>query len=112
MEKYPCSANTIPVVDRDASDQYGRYLKQGTVDMWFYYLAEGRKVGSMTVQDIWFERRFIREDGSTNGKNKDVMLTAYTAKGDADPYNGNGIVEPPTDQAKNDSTGSASAAAT
>eukprot|EP00971_Amphidinium_carterae_P128358 2542728-Amphidinium_carterae.1 len=31
MERDPCSGNTIPVVDRDAFDQYGRYLKQNVV---------------------------------------------------------------------------------
>eukprot|EP00971_Amphidinium_carterae_P301275 5985808-Amphidinium_carterae.1 len=62
--------------------------------------------------DIWFERRSIREDGKPNGKNKDVMLTTFTAKRDADPYNGTDVVEPQTDQEETENTGSASAVAT
>eukprot|EP00971_Amphidinium_carterae_P001482 29663-Amphidinium_carterae.1 len=55
MERFPCKSNLVPRVEQDAIDHYGRHLKAGTIDMKFRYLAEGREVGAMTIQDFWFE---------------------------------------------------------
>eukprot|EP00971_Amphidinium_carterae_P146346 2900838-Amphidinium_carterae.1 len=112
MEKYPCASNNVPSINRDVFDQYGRFLRKGTVDMRFYYFVEGKDVGSMTVRDIWFERRHVEVEGKPEGKNQDVMLTTFTAKREADPYNGAGVVERPTDVNQNETTDSASASAT
>eukprot|EP00971_Amphidinium_carterae_P126738 2510814-Amphidinium_carterae.2 len=75
--------------------------------MRFYYLAEGKEIGSMTIQDFWFERRYIREDG----KNNNVMVTIYTAKQDLDPYNGSGIVQLQQGEEYDDMDSASSAAA-
>eukprot|EP00971_Amphidinium_carterae_P163395 3239826-Amphidinium_carterae.1 len=64
--------------------------------MKFQYLAEGRDIGAMTLQDFWFETRYIRETGVFGGtKRVEVMVTTHTAKKIEDPYNGTGIVEQP-----------------
>eukprot|EP00971_Amphidinium_carterae_P255155 5065277-Amphidinium_carterae.1 len=52
MKMYPCASNNVPSISRAVLEQYGRFPKEGTVDMRFYYLAKGREVGSMTVHDI------------------------------------------------------------
>eukprot|EP00971_Amphidinium_carterae_P167794 3324563-Amphidinium_carterae.2 len=92
MEQYPCASNNVPSIDGDVVDQYGRFLKQGTVDMRFYYLAEGKEVGAMTVHDIWFERRLV-DSGKPNEKKKNtsvmIMCTTFTAKRNENPYNSN-----------------------
>eukprot|EP00971_Amphidinium_carterae_P317099 6303521-Amphidinium_carterae.1 len=41
MTRHPCASNIVPTVPEDAIDHYGRQLKEGTVNLKFYYLAEG-----------------------------------------------------------------------
>eukprot|EP00971_Amphidinium_carterae_P321448 6389639-Amphidinium_carterae.1 len=98
MEEYPCASNSVPILDRDVIDHYGRQLIKDTIDMKFYYLAEGRQVGSMTVHDFWFERRYFvdEKDSMKRVKDVNVMVTTYTAKRQGDPYNGAGAAEQPT----------------
>eukprot|EP00971_Amphidinium_carterae_P109158 2161479-Amphidinium_carterae.7 len=65
--------------------------------MKFYYVAEGRQVGAMTVHDFLFERRnVVNLNTATKVKNLNVMVTTFTAKKREDPYNGAGIVEQPS----------------
>eukprot|EP00971_Amphidinium_carterae_P132240 2619615-Amphidinium_carterae.1 len=69
-------------------DHYGRQLQEGTLNMKFYYLAEGRAIGDMTYQDFWFEKRTIPDPLGFGGlKNIEVMVTTLTAKRASDPYN-------------------------
>eukprot|EP00971_Amphidinium_carterae_P194420 3858013-Amphidinium_carterae.1 len=49
----------------------------------------------MTFQDFWFESRYM-PDLFGRPKQVDFMVTTHTAKKAGDPYNGTGIVEPPT----------------
>eukprot|EP00971_Amphidinium_carterae_P197644 3922624-Amphidinium_carterae.1 len=91
MEKHPCKSNLVPSVEENATDHYGRNLKGGTIDMKFRYLAEGREVGAMTIQDFWFETRCINDTrGFGQIRRLDVMVTTFTAKKEEDPYNGTG----------------------
>eukprot|EP00971_Amphidinium_carterae_P345966 6487178-Amphidinium_carterae.1 len=78
MKKYPCASNNVPSISRDVFDQYGRFLKEGTVNMRFYYLAVGREVGVMTVHDLWFERRLV--DSKPKKRNENVMITTFTSE--------------------------------
>eukprot|EP00971_Amphidinium_carterae_P194249 3854500-Amphidinium_carterae.1 len=97
MKRHPCASNVVPTVVRDEIDHYGRQLQEGTVDMKFYYLAEGREVGEMTYQDFWFEKRNVPDLLGFGGtRHTDVMVTTLTAKRSSDPYNGTGNVEQPT----------------
>eukprot|EP00971_Amphidinium_carterae_P126354 2503144-Amphidinium_carterae.1 len=41
MKRHPCASNEVPTVPEDMVDPYGRQLKEGQVDLKFYYLAEG-----------------------------------------------------------------------
>eukprot|EP00971_Amphidinium_carterae_P110207 2183164-Amphidinium_carterae.1 len=52
MKRFPCKSNLVPSVKEDAIDHYGRQLRAGTVNIRFHYLAEGREVGAMTIQDF------------------------------------------------------------
>eukprot|EP00971_Amphidinium_carterae_P054580 1075325-Amphidinium_carterae.1 len=44
MKRHPCASNIVPTVPEDTIDHYGRQLYEGTVNMKFYYLAEGREI--------------------------------------------------------------------
>eukprot|EP00971_Amphidinium_carterae_P152074 3014225-Amphidinium_carterae.1 len=96
MKRHPCASNSVPTVPMDMVDHYGRQLREGTLNLKFYYLAEGREMGEMTYQDFWFERRNIPNQIFGGMKTVDVMVTTLTAKRARDPYNGAGIVEQPT----------------
>eukprot|EP00971_Amphidinium_carterae_P058024 1147521-Amphidinium_carterae.1 len=52
MKEHPCASNDVTMVPEDTIDHYGRKLLQGTVNLKFFYLAEGREVGAMTYQDF------------------------------------------------------------
>eukprot|EP00971_Amphidinium_carterae_P308417 6128893-Amphidinium_carterae.1 len=96
MKKYPCQSNLVPSVREDAIDHYGRQLKAGAINMKFRYLAEGRDVGAMTIQDFWFETRYIHYNKGFEDVNKlDVMVPTFTARKRDDPYNGTGVAERP-----------------
>eukprot|EP00971_Amphidinium_carterae_P166029 3290778-Amphidinium_carterae.1 len=96
MKEHPCQSNLVPSVREDAVDHYGRKLKAGTINMKFQYLAEGREVGAMMIQDFWFETRYINDPKGFGGvKRLDVMVTTFTARKKDDPYNGTGVVEQP-----------------
>eukprot|EP00971_Amphidinium_carterae_P109993 2178566-Amphidinium_carterae.1 len=89
MKNNPCLSNIVPSMQEDSVDHYGRQLRAGTINMKFQYLAEGRDVGAMTLQDFWFETRYIYDPrGFGDTKKLDVMEIE-------DPYNGTGIVERP-----------------
>eukprot|EP00971_Amphidinium_carterae_P066306 1313164-Amphidinium_carterae.1 len=89
-------SNIVPTIPEDTVDHYGRRLMEGTVNLKFFYLAEGRDVGAMTLQDFWFETRYVRDTRGFEGtKRVEVMVTTHTAKRNEDPYNGTGIVEQP-----------------
>eukprot|EP00971_Amphidinium_carterae_P090950 1800215-Amphidinium_carterae.1 len=97
MKYHPCGSNFVPTMVEDQVDQYGRQLTQGTVNMKFFYLAEGREVGEMTYQDFWFETRYLPDPLGFGGRIRvDVMVTTHTAKKESDPYNGTGVVDQPT----------------
>eukprot|EP00971_Amphidinium_carterae_P287711 5711955-Amphidinium_carterae.2 len=49
MKRYPCLSNIVPTLRDNTVDQYGRQLREGTINMRFQYLAEGRDVGAMTL---------------------------------------------------------------
>eukprot|EP00971_Amphidinium_carterae_P225103 4465317-Amphidinium_carterae.1 len=96
MKEHPCMSNLVDKVEEDTVDHYGRQLKGGMMNMRFQYLAEGREVGEMTLQDFWFETRYITKTrGFTDTKMVHVMVTTHTAKKREDPYNGTGIAEQP-----------------
>eukprot|EP00971_Amphidinium_carterae_P170083 3370087-Amphidinium_carterae.1 len=97
MSRNPCASNFVPLTTQDSVDHYGRQLKEGTMNMKFYYLAEGREIGEMAYQDFWFEKREVPDPlGFGRTKSADVMVTTLTAKRASDPYNGTGVVEQPT----------------
>eukprot|EP00971_Amphidinium_carterae_P238675 4737920-Amphidinium_carterae.1 len=97
MKSHPCASNVVPTMEEDQLDQYGRLLKQGTMNLKFYYLAEGRNIGEMTYQDFWFENRHVPDPLGFGGYiNVDVMVTTHTAKRESDPYNGTGVADQPT----------------
>eukprot|EP00971_Amphidinium_carterae_P342905 6482367-Amphidinium_carterae.1 len=100
MKRHPCLSNVVPTMPEDTVDHYGRRLPEGTVNLKFFYLAEGRDIGvigSMTFQDFWFETRYVRDTRGFGEGNKrvDVMVTTHTAKRAGDPYNGTGSVGQP-----------------
>eukprot|EP00971_Amphidinium_carterae_P323898 6436910-Amphidinium_carterae.1 len=91
MKRHPCASNVVPTMEEDTLDQYGRLLKQGTMNLKFYYLAEGCAIGDMTYQDFWFETRYVPDPlGFGRHKHVEVMVTTHTAKRESDPYNGTG----------------------
>eukprot|EP00971_Amphidinium_carterae_P178729 3545285-Amphidinium_carterae.1 len=59
MKRHPCASNAVPTVPSDMIDHYGRQLQEGTMNLKFYYLAQGREIGDMTYQDFGFEKRNI-----------------------------------------------------
>eukprot|EP00971_Amphidinium_carterae_P271501 5386984-Amphidinium_carterae.3 len=75
-------------------DTYGRFHETKSIDIRFVYTAEGKDVGSMTYQEMWFEERRVRKDGVSDEIMKEyVMVTAQTATQIVDPFNGTGPKE-------------------
>eukprot|EP00971_Amphidinium_carterae_P336548 6472968-Amphidinium_carterae.2 len=89
MESYPCRNNNVYLIDDDVVDAYGSSLAVGSIDMRFMYAAEGREVGEIIRQDIWFEKRRVRKDRKNpNFIDQPVMVTSLTVRQRADPFNG------------------------